>query len=760
MDDRLVYQLLCNILIRKSYEVLADLHSRYRIYGNIPIDPSLHSDHVFQPVFAIRAKDGKQVSGQYNLFKFRVIASFDEFKQREGQPWLIRTDIRSYYPSIDHRVLIKLLERNHWLPDNHARELLEMCVGKWEVADGKGIPIGYECSDHIGNLYIHDLDLTLSDFRVHRYVDDFYIFVDSFEQVKDVLHRIDTQLDSLGLQRNTAKTEYTRLSAIPQDKLKEMLSESLSMFAEDRIDPVDEENRQDALVDIFNRSFDSHSSEDSFDSKILDMSQIAFVHNRLRRMNSTVEDVAYYVLDHDLKYAYHALNYLYQNYSDAKYVRKLKEILDAEYEPRALKGLALSFLYKMNADLFEKSFEALIGKSDAGGWHLVREVLRVAAESPTPRLSSKQLARLKDHENPYVLVFVFSLLFFRNSDHESRCALIDSMFESEHRVLKFLGVHFAYRYRLADCVRTTLLDTDMRTYFDVSLLNESKDFFKNVFRIFDIFFDENFPLEKYFGRVPYISQLMRNMYATSERNSTEFVKNAVEFANSVLSTAHDSAPVVDDSIAQGDHYENGSETLSDVIFDMKNHLGRGYVKVGKQLQFKDDLGRVLGNSVDKWHNVEGLRVRNIMFISYSVEDKSWREMLVTAIKSYFGQNPPLWYFEENLEFSDSVRQEILHNRSVTRVAILLTSNNYFASDPIMELEYPYFKEQRDQENLRILWIPCEPSSADLHGLGDVWTPAGIEPLTGKDVHGRKTAIDLAARKLYKYFHPYDSTHDE
>ncbi len=179
-------------------------------------------------------------------------------------------------------------------------------------------------------------------------------------------------------------------------------------------------------------------------------------------------------------------------------------------------------------------------------------------------------------------------------------------------------------------------------------------------------------------------------------------------------------------------------------------------KNGKQTFLLDQLRRVMPKYLMEVQEKEGLIVRDKIFISYSADDKEWRKMLVKAIHSYFGQSPPLWYFEGNLKFSDAIRQEIIDARSETKVAILLTSNNYFASKPVMELEYPYFKEQRDRNNLKILWIPCEPSSADLHGLGDVWTPAGKEPLTGKIKHDRKNAFDHAARELYEYFHPNDS----
>ena len=156
---------------------------------------------------------------------------------------------------------------------------------------------------------------------------------------------------------------------------------------------------------------------------------------------------------------------------------------------------------------------------------------------------------------------------------------------------------------------------------------------------------------------------------------------------------------------------------------------------------------------------EGLIVRDKMFVSYSHDDEKWRDMLLTAIYSHFGQDPPIWYYAENAEFSDDIEGRDSEGKVRNKSGILLTSNNYFASSVIMRLEYPYFKEQRVRKNLRILWIPCAPSSADMQGLRNVWTPVGIDPLTRKNEDGQLNAFDVAARQLWEYMNQSTETVD-
>ena len=271
MDDRLVYQVLCNRLISNTFDDFVTQNRQQRVFGNIPNSPAEKPDYVFRSPFDIRLPGGGLLNGQYDLFRNRVLNSYDEFATRKGQSWFVRSDIRSYYPSVDHETLDKFLEECGWLSDEFSRKLLMKCLAKWASDEGKGIPVGYECSDYIGNLYVRDLDDALRDFSAHRYVDDMYIFVDDFEQAKDVLYRIDKTLQSLGLQRNTSKTMQHRLEDFDRDRFQMMLSQNLSVFAEKRRDDVAEAKRQDELLQILQDSFDPHTDDVLFSATIADI---------------------------------------------------------------------------------------------------------------------------------------------------------------------------------------------------------------------------------------------------------------------------------------------------------------------------------------------------------------------------------------------------------------------------------------------------------------------------------------------------------
>ena len=760
MDDRIILQYFCNRLIKYSFKIIAELYSSHRVFGNIPIDPALRSKWLFQRAFNLRKNGFVLIHGQYDLFRNRVLSSFDEFAQDKEQGWLVRSDIRSYYYSVDHDQLLKLIEQRGWLPDEADRDLLRRCLEKWAPAPGKGIPVGYECSDYMGNLYLNSLDEILKDFRVHRYVDDTYIFVHDFEQVKHVLFKIDKTLDSLGLQRNTSKTMTYRISDLPRANLQRMLRQSLSAVAEERQDPVAEMKRQEQLLAILQESFDPHAASDSVNDSFADFRNVAFVLNRINRKEKNIKDTAYYVLDHDLEHSYHALKYLTLYAPDDKLIEKLKLILNADYEPRSLKALALYCLQRLGEPEVQDSIQTIVDRKEQSDWHLVRSILKQVIEPSLESFSRALLESVALSENPHVEVYARWLIYQEAADALEKRNQVDAMFVSGNQHVKKLGIYFAHRDGLLESVDTSLLEPHLQSLFSETILNDIENFRYEFSEIFGISLPQDFPIGKFFGSMSEIARIMRVIYATKDQGATDFAKNLYLFLEILL--ANIAAGETDG--AQPADIDDAIDIIDDnklylLVSTLRGELAKKYVKEGIQGDLINNFKSSIESRIAS-EEVEGeMEVRDKMFISYSKDDFKWRKMLVTAIISYFGQDPPLWYFEENLEFSDAIRQEIIDARSRTKVAILLTSNNYFASEPVMELEYPYFKGKRDQNKLKILWIPCDPSSADLHGLGGVWTPAGIEPLSGKNSHERKDAFDLAARKLYEYFHPNDSTSD-
>lgn len=88
--------------------------------------------------------------------------------------WFAKIDVASYFASIDHEVLLALIERRI-----RGRGVLELCrriVGSFGTEPGKGLPIGALTSQHFANTYLSLLDrFLLEDRRVGgmvRYMDD------------------------------------------------------------------------------------------------------------------------------------------------------------------------------------------------------------------------------------------------------------------------------------------------------------------------------------------------------------------------------------------------------------------------------------------------------------------------------------------------------------------------------------------------------------------------------------------------------------
>ena len=107
--------------------------------------------------------------------------------------WL-KCDIRKYFDSIDHGILLGLLGR--LFKDKKLLRLLEKIVSHQtpHTPAGRGLPIGNLTSQHFANIYLGELDL----FVKHglkckgyiRYMDDFILFSDDKKILKDHLERM------------------------------------------------------------------------------------------------------------------------------------------------------------------------------------------------------------------------------------------------------------------------------------------------------------------------------------------------------------------------------------------------------------------------------------------------------------------------------------------------------------------------------------------------------------------------------------------
>jgi retron-type reverse transcriptase len=109
----------------------------------------------------------------------RVTAFLRKAHREHGQVWILKGDIAHYFPSVDHQVLLAIIERT--IRCDATMGLVREIVDSWHTAGarGRGIPIGNLTSQLFANLYLNELDQfvkhELRQRHYARYMDDFVV---------------------------------------------------------------------------------------------------------------------------------------------------------------------------------------------------------------------------------------------------------------------------------------------------------------------------------------------------------------------------------------------------------------------------------------------------------------------------------------------------------------------------------------------------------------------------------------------------------
>lgn len=128
------------------------------------------------------------------------------------------------------------------------------------------------------------------------------------------------------------------------------------------------------------------------------------------------------------------------------------------------------------------------------------------------------------------------------------------------------------------------------------------------------------------------------------------------------------------------------------------------------LQVKPQIKEIKGSSSGRVTTKEKLHSkdfseRNQIFICYSHADEVWRKKVETAIKSmeFEGFTLVVWS-DTKIRTSTRWRKEIFNALSKSRIAILLVSNDFLASEFIQKQELPRILGKAKNDNLRIMSI--------------------------------------------------------
>ncbi len=106
--------------------------------------------------------------------KGRIAALERAFAFARSYPWYLKMDVRKYFDSIDHEVLMAKLARR--FKDPRVLDLFGKIIESHQAGPGRGLPIGSLTSQHFANFYLSGLDRSIKeDLKVGgyvRYMDD------------------------------------------------------------------------------------------------------------------------------------------------------------------------------------------------------------------------------------------------------------------------------------------------------------------------------------------------------------------------------------------------------------------------------------------------------------------------------------------------------------------------------------------------------------------------------------------------------------
>ena len=183
--DRVVHHALCNVI-----ETIFDKTFIYDSYANRKFKGTLAAVLKFDEY-------KRKVSGNGRLLP-------DAKDNNQVFGYALKADIRHYFDTVDHEILIRIIERKIkdekvlWLIkkilDNHVSEL-----------PGKGMPIGNLTSQFFANIYLNELDYfvkhKLKAKHYIRYVDDFMLL----NPTKQILEEWKNQIN--GFLKNNLKLD-------------------------------------------------------------------------------------------------------------------------------------------------------------------------------------------------------------------------------------------------------------------------------------------------------------------------------------------------------------------------------------------------------------------------------------------------------------------------------------------------------------------------------------------------------------------------
>lgn len=170
---------------------------------------------LFDKTFIFDSYSCRKLKGTHKAFERLAITARKQSKNYSGSCRALKCDIRKFFHSIDHKILIHLLSKR--IANQKLMNLLTEIVESFEYLPGKGMPLGNLTSQLFANVYLDPLDKfvkhKLKAKYYLRYADDFMILTESKDVLQGYLTAIDKFLsDKLKLSLHPDKISFRKLN--------------------------------------------------------------------------------------------------------------------------------------------------------------------------------------------------------------------------------------------------------------------------------------------------------------------------------------------------------------------------------------------------------------------------------------------------------------------------------------------------------------------------------------------------------------------
>ena len=119
------------------------------------------------------------------------------YKEHGAEGWILKADVRKFFPSVNHEALLKQLRET--IPDSDIMALLEMIVRSWNNNQGKGLPMGNQTSQIFALYYLDPLDRLIKEKlqikHYTRYMDDMVLLHPDKDYLRECLSRMRALLE-------------------------------------------------------------------------------------------------------------------------------------------------------------------------------------------------------------------------------------------------------------------------------------------------------------------------------------------------------------------------------------------------------------------------------------------------------------------------------------------------------------------------------------------------------------------------------------